>query len=245
MMIRGSNIRIVIADQHVMLAQGCQKLLEPEFEVVAIASSTPEAKAAVAELHPDIVVTELDLPPSGGVALCEAVLAETPRTKIVCLTTKVSTETAAQLFRIGVWAYALKQTSASELRQALRKVARGEHYLSPMLSKNAVEFLARGGYKRKQVVEDTQLTSLQWKIVELFGQGMSIREVAVALGIQVGTAADHKYRIMRKLHLAGSYELLKFALMHGAIIPASFGISGRASSKPAEPWSAVGSRAPA
>jgi len=121
---------------------------------------------------------------------------------------------AAEAFRRGASGYIVKQCAAGELVTAVRRVLKGDSYLSPLVTKDMVEFLLRSG---KTQAEERQITTRQREVLQLLAEGMSMKQVAAVLNLKPGTVAFHKYRIMQSLGLKSNAELLHYAIRHHLI----------------------------
>jgi DNA-binding NarL/FixJ family response regulator len=207
--------RILIADDHQLLADACKNLLEPEFLVVGTVPDGRHVAAAVAALKPDIILLDIYMPRLNGLDAGEQVKRSNPRVKLVFVTMTLAPEVAAEAFRRGASAYVLKQSAGTELLLAVRKVNRGESYLSPLIAQETVTFLLskREAYQ----TEEKKITRRQSEILQLLAEGMSMKEVASEIDIKPGTVAFHKYRMMETLKIHSNAELLGYALKHQMI----------------------------
>ena len=201
--------RILIADDHQLLADACKSLLEPEFEVVGIVKDGRSLIIAAAELKPDIIILDIYMPHLNGLDAGEQVKEKLPRVKLVFLTMTMAADVAAEAFRRGASAYVLKQSAAEELLLAIRKVNHGVPYLSPLVMTETVTFLLNRGESFK---EEKRITNRQSEILQLLAEGMSMKEVANIIDIKPGTVAFHKYRMMEKLNVKTNAELLEYAI---------------------------------
>jgi len=138
----------MIADDHILLAEACKNLLEPEFEVVAIVGDGRALLQAAAELKPDVVIVDIAMPQLNGLDAGEQVKHFLPSVKLVFLTMSLDTEVAVEAFRRGASGYVVKTSGAEELMLAIRRALRGESYLSPMITQDTVNFLLRSGHIR-------------------------------------------------------------------------------------------------
>src|ERR1700760_1260160 len=125
--------RILIADDHQLLADACKNLLEPEFVVVGTVSDGHHVANAVAELKPDILLLDIYMPRLNGLDAGEQVRKKHPEIKLIFLTMTLAADIAAEAFRRGASGYVLKQSAGAELLLAVRKVSQGESYLSPLV----------------------------------------------------------------------------------------------------------------
>src|SRR5580704_12893157 len=150
--------RIVIADDHKLVAEACKKLLEPEFEVVGTVSDGLALLQAVSELRPNVVILDISMPLLNGLDAGEQIKQKNRATKLIYLTMMVGPDIAAEAFRRGASGYVLKHCNAEELAVAVRRALRGESYLSPTITRDTVEFLLRSGavYKEQKHISRRQ-----------------------------------------------------------------------------------------
>jgi DNA-binding NarL/FixJ family response regulator len=201
--------RLLLADDHTLVAEACKRLLEPEFDVIGIVNDGRALMHAAAELKPQIVIIDIAMPLLNGLDAGEQVKHALPNAKLVYLTMNTSPEIAAEAFRRGASGYLPKNAAASELLSAVREVLKGHSYLSPLIAKDTVEFLLR---KRKIRPESPHITKRQREVLQLLAEGLSMKQVAEMLKLRPGTVAFHKYRIMATLGIRTNADLLKFAI---------------------------------
>ena len=206
--------RLLIADDHTLLAEACKSLLEPEFEVVGIADNGRTLLRLACELKPEVVVLDIAMPQLNGLDAGDQIRRLFPATKLVYLTMNMSPEVAAEAFRRGASGYIVKSSSAEELVRAIRRALKSESYLSPLITKETVEFLLRSG---DSSAEEKRITRRQSEVLQLLAEGMSMKEIAGVLNLKPGTVAFHKYRIMESLGLKTNAELLQYAIKHHLI----------------------------
>jgi len=206
--------RLLIADDHTLLAEACKNLLEPEFEVVGIVDNGRELLRMACELKPEVVVLDIAMPQLNGLDAGDQIKRLLPATKLVYLTVNMSPEVAAEAFRRGASGYVVKTSAAAELITAIRRELKSESYLSSIITKETVSFLLRS---RQSYVEEKRITSRQSEILQLLAEGMSMKEIAGVLNVKPGTVAFHKYRIMETLGLKTNAELIQYALKHHLI----------------------------
>jgi DNA-binding NarL/FixJ family response regulator len=207
--------RILIADDHQLLADACKNLLEPEFLVVGTVADGRYVADAVTELKPDILLLDIYMPRLNGLDAGEQVKRKHPEIKLVFLTMTLAADVAAEAFRRGAAGYVLKQSAGTELLVAIRKVNRGESYLSPLVAKETVTFLLNKKVPQK---EQKKITRRQSEILQLLAEGKSMKQVASEIDVKPGTVAFHKYRMMETLNITTNAELLGYALKHQMII---------------------------
>ena len=206
--------RVLLADDHVLVAEACKKLLEPEFEVVGTVADGRALLRASAELKPDVIICDIAMPLLNGLDAADHAKQATPDVRLVFLTMNTDPEVAAEAFRRNASGYLLKTSAASELVVAVRAALKGERYLSPQLSRGSIP-----GFLRKHGSEPPQLTERQREVLQLLAEGRSMKEVAAVLNLATRTIAFHKYRIMKILGLKTNADLVQYAIRN-SIIPA-------------------------
>jgi DNA-binding NarL/FixJ family response regulator len=211
---RRQRPRLLLADDHTLIAEACKHLLEPEFEVVGIVENGRTLVKAVMEEKPDIVVLDIAMPRMDGLDAGMRIKQLLPATKLVYLTMNMSPEVAAEAFRRGASAYVVKSSAASELITAIRRALVSESYLSPLITRDTVDFLLRSGTAYRQ---EKGITHRQSEVLQLVAEGMSMKEIAATLNLNPGTVAFHKYKIMENLGLKTNAELLLYAIKHHLI----------------------------
>src|SRR5499425_1842097 len=215
-----SNIRrnlpkILIADDHTLVAEACKKLLEADYEIVATVSDGRSLVRAVAETRPHLVLVDIAMPLLNGLDAGQQVKELFPAVKVIFLTMNQDADLAAEAFRRGASGYLLKTCAASELTVAVREVLRGKSYLSPTIAKDTVDFLLR---QDKKLVEESQkLTERQREVLQLLAEGKCMKEVAAVLNLTTRTVAFHKYRIMEVLKVKTNAELVQYAIRNHLI----------------------------
>jgi DNA-binding NarL/FixJ family response regulator len=201
--------RVLIADDHRLVAETCKSTIEPEFEVVGIVTDGRALLEAAHSLKPAIVLLDIGMPNLNGLDAGEQIKRKMPEVKLVFLTMNQGADVAADAFRRGASAYVLKQSAAEELLTALRKVVRGESYLSPLITRETVTHLLN---QNKAEAQEKTITSRQSEILQLLAEGKSMKEVGSILNLATGTVAFHKYRMMQTLGLKTNAELLEYAI---------------------------------
>ena len=204
----------VIADDHTLVAEACKKLLEPEFKVVAIVADGRSLLEKTKELRPDVVITDIAMPHLNGLDAGEQIKQQFPSIKLVYLTMNTKADVAAEAFRRGASGYVVKHCSAEELVVAIRRVLRNESYLSPMITRDTVDFLLRSG---SVFSEQKRLSSRQREVLQLLAEGKSMKEIAYILNLKPGTVAFHKYRIMETIDAKTNAELIEYAIKTSAL----------------------------
>lgn len=202
--------RILIADDHTLVAELCKRLLESEFDVVDTVSDGHALVRAAAQLKPDVVVVDVAMPVLNGLDAGQQVMQELRTVKLVYLTMNPDPEVAAEAFRRGASGYLLKTCAASEMVAAVRAVLQGRKYLSSTLSRDDVTYLRRQA--KKLVEEEDKLTERQREVLQLLAEGKVMKEIGAILNMTTRTVAFHKYRIMEALGVKSNADLVRYAV---------------------------------
>ncbi|HKF05866.1 MAG TPA: response regulator transcription factor [Candidatus Sulfotelmatobacter sp.] len=207
--------KIVIADDHTLVAEACKKLLEAEYDVVATVGDGRALVRIASTLRPQLIVVDVAMPLLNGLDAGQQLKQLQPSVKLVYLTMNQDADLAAEAFRRGASAYLLKTCAASELTVAVREVLKGRSYLSPSIARDTVDFLLRQG--KVLVEEGERLTERQREVLQLLAEGKSMKEVASVLNLTPRTVAFHKYRIMEVLGVKSNAALVQYAVRNHVI----------------------------
>ena len=208
-------IRIVLADDHVLVRQGLKSLLEREhFQVVAEASDGQDAVKLVETHQPDIAIMDISMPTLNGIDAARGLARSAPKTKTILLTQHEEEQYIHEALEAGVKGYVLKNQVANDLIQAIRQVGRGEFYLSPGISRAVME-----AYRSKSERPADPLTARERQVLQLIAEGKSTKDTAMVLGISVKTAESHRMRLMQKLNIHETASLVRYAVRRGLIQP--------------------------
>ncbi len=205
------SLRILLADDHVIVRQGLRALLDRErLEVVGEASDGREAVRLAMTLRPEVAVLDLAMPLLNGMDAAREILKTDPRTKVILLTMHTEDRYVLEALRAGVSGYVVKTRAAGDLLQAIREVQRGHFYLSPGISRVVIEaFLAKGD------PPPDPLTSRERQVLQLIAEGKTTKQAAALLDISVKTAETHRTRIMQKLDIHETAGLVRYAIRLG------------------------------
>jgi DNA-binding NarL/FixJ family response regulator len=208
--------KILLADDHVLLAQALEHLLQAEFDVVGTVADGRALLKAADELSPDVVVVDIGMPLLNGLDAGEQLKALHPGIKVIFLTQNREPRFAVEAFRRQASGYLLKDSAASELTTAIREALRGNTYISPSIAKGMIEELA--GAEGSHVTLRA-LSAREREVLQLLAEGKSMKEVAAVLDISPRTVEFHKYRIMELLRVKTNAELVQQAIKLGLIAP--------------------------
>ena len=207
------GLSVILAEDHVLVRQGLRSLLDREdFTVVGEASNGQEAVRLAAEMLPDIAVLDLGMPLMNGLEAAQEMARGTGRTKVILLTRHNDDQYVLAALRFGVRGYVLKSEAVYDLVQAIKQVFRGEVYLSPGVSRVVVD-----AFLSKSEFPEERLTVRERQVVKLIGEGKTTKEAAGFLGISTKTAESHRTRLMQKLSIHSTAEVVRYAVRHGLI----------------------------
>jgi DNA-binding NarL/FixJ family response regulator len=208
-----TKARILLADDHTLVAEAFKRLLEPEFEVVGTVGDGRALLRAAAEMKPDLVLVDLNMPLLNGLDASEQLKQALPRVKIIVLTMNEDPEIAAETMEKWASGYLLKKSAGSELLKAVRDVLRGGRYITPALRSAIQELSSRDS----RLDSARTLTGRQREVLQLLAEGHTMKEAAAILNVATRTIAFHKYRVMQDFGLETNSDLVRFAMKHGLI----------------------------
>src|ERR1700693_1016932 len=201
--------RVLIAEDHTLMAEGLRKLLECEFESVQTVGNGRQLLDTVATSKPDIVLLDIGMPLLNGIEAARRLGKILPSTKVVIVTGHNEPQYVVEAFRAGATGFVLKRCAVSELVTAIKQVLAGHTYVTPLVADRAVEAA------RAYVRPGPSLTSRQREVLQLVAEGCTAKEIANVLKLSVKTAVFHKMAIMDKLGLRTTAELTRYALEQG------------------------------
>jgi DNA-binding NarL/FixJ family response regulator len=213
-----STIRVLVADDHTIVRSGIRHVLEsePGFIVVAEASTGGEALELASSLHPDVVVLDISMPGESGMRVAAELRRRVPETHVLILSMHDNTEYVLESLRAGAHGYLLKDTAATELRDAIRAVRRGESFFSPPIAAR-LSAVVRGDPAESSAGALGQLTARERQVLVGVAQGHTNREIATRLGISHRTVETHRESLMRKLGVRTVAGLSRLALEAGLV----------------------------
>jgi DNA-binding NarL/FixJ family response regulator len=214
---RMERARLLIAEDHPLLVEGLRRVLEPEFDIVDAVMDGQAAVAAFERLRPDVVLLDVGLPLLNGIEVARHVKAISTKPKIVFVTMQTDRIYIEEAFRAGASAYVLKQSVASELKEAIRTVLRGRYYVSPSLATKSGLAPSHSSTEPNGLFGG-RLTSRQREVLQLIADGKGMKEIATILNISVRTVEFHKNGIMLELGVHSTAEMIRYALDHGIAV---------------------------
>jgi DNA-binding NarL/FixJ family response regulator len=202
--------RVLLADDHAVVAQGLEALLKDDFDLVGIVHDGRALLDAAETLRPDVIVTDISMPLLNGLDAIRQIHARWPGMKVVVLTMHRETQLAVDAFRAGATGYMLKVSPGEELITAISQVALGRAYVTSLLTKDLITVLMEAA--REGPSNDNPLTARQREVLQLIAEGRTMKEVASILRISPRTAESHKYEIMQALGVNTTAALIQYAM---------------------------------
>jgi DNA-binding NarL/FixJ family response regulator len=206
--------RVLLADDHQMLADALRGVIEPRCEVVGTVGDGRALLEAADRLQPDIVVLDIGMPHLNGFDAGRKLKHTLPSVKLVFMTMHDDPYLVGEAFRAGASAFLLKEAAASELTKAIDQVLKGGSYITPSAKEGLDNISLRDPKNRERAPEPTPR---QREVIQLLAEGRSMKEVASELKITRRTVAGHKYAVMELLHLKTNSDLIQYAIEHGII----------------------------
>jgi two-component system, NarL family, response regulator NreC len=211
---QSKKFRILLADDHSVVRQGFRLILEnqSDMEVVGEASNGREAVTVAEALQPDVVIMDVTMPELNGIEATRRIGELAPRTRVLALSMHKDSVYVREILRAGAKGYLLKDAAGNDLLAAVRAVARGEGYLSPTVSDAVLT-----DYRKHVTNPIDLLTSRERDVLQMIAEGKTNKEIANSQQLSVYTVEAHRGRIMEKLNLHSTGELVRFALRNGLI----------------------------
>ncbi|HPT15588.1 MAG TPA: response regulator transcription factor [Bacteroidales bacterium] len=213
--------KILLVDDHHLVRTGIANLLagEPDLEIIGEASNAGEMIDLLKQQEPDLAVLDIALPDMSGIELARQMAKEFPRVKVVFLSMYTSEEFVFNAINSGAKGYLPKNTSRSELLEAIRAVAKGEEYFAESISNTILKSYikkAKSG-NLEQLRDESLLSKRELEVLRLFAQGLTNQEIADKLFISIRTVESHKNHIMQRLELKTTVDLIKFAIRNNLV----------------------------
>jgi len=208
--------RVLMADDHSLILAGLRKLVEVECDVVGTVEDGRALVEAAQKLRPDLILLDISMPLLNGLEAAKQLRVLLPESKLIFLTMHASPTYATEAFQAGASGYLLKRSAASELSLAIKSVLQGQHYLTPLLTKDVLDSVLKPSIgERGKKISSAVLTARQREVLQLVAEGRGTKEVATILNVSVKTVEFHKSRIMQQLDLHTTADLTKYAITHG------------------------------
>jgi DNA-binding NarL/FixJ family response regulator len=207
--------RVLLADDHLLVAEALTSLLTPEFDLVGVVEDGRALLEAAVKLQPDVIVADVSMPHLNGIDALAQLRQGGDRTPVVFLTMHRDVTFARRALDAGASGFVLKHSASVELVAAIRAALQGKTYLTPQLAGEVLEAMKEGSEQSDDPV--ASLTPRQREVLQLLAEGRSAKEIAASLGISARTVEFHKYQMMETLDLHTNAELIHVAIKHGLI----------------------------
>lgn len=205
-------IRILLADDHALVREGLKRILTAaaDIEVAAEAADGDEVLALVRSSEFDLALLDLSMPGLSGLALIKRLKLEKPRLRILVLSMHGESQYAARALKAGASGYLTKDSAAAQLLGAIRKIAAGGVQISEAAAAQLIGASATG-----DSLPHAALSDREYEVLRHIVAGRTITDIADVLNLSVKTVSTHKARILQKLNLAGTADLVRYAIEHG------------------------------
>jgi DNA-binding NarL/FixJ family response regulator len=205
--------RVLIADDHRLVLEGIEKIVETECEIVGTVTTGRDLVSAVDELNPDVILLDVAMPLLNGIEAARQIRRKNPNVKLIYVTMQVNRDYVREAFDAGASGYVVKQAAASDLLNAIREVQQGHYFLSPMISDRFLKHTPPADQNPSKLFRS--LTPRQREVLQLVAEGKSAKEIASLLYISLKTVEFHKKHLMEELNLRSTPELVRYAVEHG------------------------------
>lgn len=207
--------RILLADDHLLVAEALKSLLEAEFELVGVVEDGRALLEAAKKLRPDVIVADITMPHLNGIDALVQLRKGGDDVPVVFLTMHRDVTFARRALEAGAAGFVLKHSASDELVTAIRAALRGETYVTPQMAGEVLSAMQKGPDQPMDPV--ASLTPRQREVLQLLAEGRSAKEIASSMGISSRTVEFHKYQMMETLGVHTNAELIHFAIKHGLV----------------------------
>jgi DNA-binding NarL/FixJ family response regulator len=209
------TVTVLLADDHAVVRDGLRALLETgDLQVVAVAGNGREAVAEALRLKPDIVIMDIAMPELDGVEATRRIVEKCPETRVLILSMYLSAEHIYRALQAGAQGYVLKESAGEEVVEAIRTLRAGKRYLSHRITETVIDDYLREG---ANVSPLDSLSLRERDVLQLVVEGRTNAAIAQALSLSPKTVETYRARIMKKLKVRDTVELVKFSMRHGLI----------------------------
>lgn len=215
----GSKLRLFLGDDHTLVRHGLRKILEerPDWEVVGEADDGRSAVRKVAALQPDVAVLDIGMPLLNGIDATRQIVRKTPGVKVLILSMHSDEAYVTRALNAGATGYLLKDSAGKDLIRAIAAVAEGQSFFSPAVSRMMLDDYVRRAAGSDAADRYDTLSNREREIFQLVAEGRSNKEVAELLSISAATVETHRARVLQKLNVHNTAELVLYAVRRGVI----------------------------
>ena len=206
--------KVLLADDHAILAEGLATLLKDHFDLAGRVGNGLELIDAARQQRPDVIVADVTMPVLSGLEALRRLKAAKFDAKVIFLTMHADAELATEAFRAGACGYVVKHSAGEELITAIREVLEGRVYLTPLIAKDVIASMTEQATRPA-----AKLTPRQSDVLRLIAEGRRMKEIASILQLSTRTVESHKYEMMRALGVESTAELVRYAIQIGLVAP--------------------------
>jgi DNA-binding NarL/FixJ family response regulator len=210
-----SRARVLLADDHRVVAEGLKSILAVEFDVAGVVEDGRAMIVAAKALRPDVIVSDITMPDLNGIEALEELKKHDPNVRVIFLTMHRDVVYARRALEAGARGFVLKQSAPEELIMAVRAALDGRTFITPLLAGELLDATKRGPQQTTDQL--ASLTLRQREILRLLAEGLSAKQIAAKLGISHRTVEFHKYKMMESLGAKTNAEVIQFAVKHGIV----------------------------
>jgi DNA-binding NarL/FixJ family response regulator len=207
--------RVLLADDHRMVAEGLKNLLAEDFELVGTVENGHALLAAAKKYRPDVIVADITMPKLNGFDALHQLKKQNPEIKVVFLTMHQDRAYARRALEAGAAGFVVKHAASDELVMAIHAALRGKTFITPALTGDVLRDIQHSAKEKKD--GKGSITPRQREILQLLAEGRSAKQIAQLLSISARTVEFHKYQMMESHGLHSSAELVHFAIKHGIV----------------------------
>jgi DNA-binding NarL/FixJ family response regulator len=200
---------LLLADDHVIVAEGLRSLLKEEFDLVGTVSDGLSLVDAAQRVQADVIVSDLAMPGLDALGVLRELSMLELRSRVIVLTMHADVHLATEALRLGAWGYVLKNSAGEELITAIREVLAGRAYLTPLITHDMTDTLVHS-----TGAKTVRPTIRQRQVLRLIAEGKRMKEIAAILRVSPRTVESHKYEMMQTLGVRSTAELIQYALRH-------------------------------
>lgn len=209
-----SKTTVVLAEDHAIVAEGLQNILEHQFDLVATVADGRAMVEAARQLRPDVIIADISMPLLNGIEAAWQIKKDGLRSRIIFLTMHADVPLAKKAFRAGASGYLLKQSAGQELITAVQEVMQGGRYVTPLITEDPISFLIEA---ENQGEGGVSLTPRQREVLQQIAEGRTMKEIAASLNISSRTVEAYKYEMMQSLGVKTTPELVQYAIKIGLV----------------------------
>jgi len=213
------NLKILIAEDHLIVREGLHVLInqQADMEIVGEAENGKAAIELARKLKPDVIIMDVSMPGMNGIEATRQIKTEMPDIKVIALSAYDNREYVMGMVKAGVSGYLLKDCAFEELISAIRTVLQNKSYLSPDAARVVLETQSEIQSSPGNIAHNATLSEPDLELIKLVAEGKTAREIAEKNNLSIKTIEGRRRRIMKKLHINNTAELVKYAILERVV----------------------------